>query len=72
MFLRAYDTSVPVIRKRWPWVKHFFADGAYDRLKLIDKASYLDFFVQVVGRSDGQKGQKVLPRRWSSNEHWDG
>ena len=19
------------IRKRWPWVKHLFADGAYDR-----------------------------------------
>jgi hypothetical protein len=22
------------IRKRWPWAEHFFADGAYDRLKL--------------------------------------
>jgi transposase len=29
------------IRKRWPWVKHLFADGAYDRLKLMDKAAYL-------------------------------
>lgn len=29
--------------KRWPWVKHQFADGAYDRLKLMDKAVYLDF-----------------------------
>ena len=28
------------IRKRWPWVKHLFADGAYDRLKLMDKAAY--------------------------------
>ena len=27
------------IRKRWLWVKHLFADGAYDRLKLIEKAS---------------------------------
>lgn len=27
-------------RKRWPWVKHLFADGAYDRLKLMDKAAY--------------------------------
>lgn len=27
------------IRKRWPWVKHLFADGAYDRLKLMDKAA---------------------------------
>lgn len=22
---------VDAIRKRWPWVKHLFADGAYDR-----------------------------------------
>ena len=26
------------IRKRWPWVKHLFADGGYDRLKLMSKA----------------------------------
>lgn len=52
------------VRKRWPWVKHLFADGAYDRLKLMDKASYLDFVVEVVRRSDNQQGFKVLPRRW--------
>jgi transposase len=52
------------IRKRWPWVKHLFADGAYDRLKLMDKASYLNFVVEVVRRCDDQKGFKVLPRRW--------
>ena len=52
------------IRKRWPWVKHLFADGAYDRLKLMDKASYLDFVVEIIRRSDDQKGFKVLPRRW--------
>lgn len=51
------------IRKRWPWVKHLFADGAYDRLKLMDKASYLDFIVEIIRRSDDQKGFKVLPRR---------
>jgi len=33
------------IRKRWPWVKHLFADGACDRLKLMDTAAYLDFVV---------------------------
>jgi hypothetical protein len=27
------------IRNRWPWVKHLFADSAYDRLKLMDKAA---------------------------------
>ena len=51
------------IRKRWPWVKHLFADGAYDRLKLMDKASYLDFVAEIIRRSDDQKGFKVLPRR---------
>ena len=52
------------IRKRWPSVKHLFADGAYDRLKLMEKASYLDFVVEVIRRSDKQEGFKVLPRRW--------
>lgn len=52
------------IRKRWPWVKHLFADGAYDRLKLMDRPSYLDFVVEVIRRSDQQQGFKVRPRRW--------
>jgi hypothetical protein len=26
------------VRKRWPWLKHLFADSAYDRTKLMDKA----------------------------------
>ena len=52
------------IRKRWPWVKHLFADGAYDRLKLMDKAAYLDFVVEVIRRSDTQTGFQTLPRRW--------
>ena len=58
------QTILEGIRKRWPWVKHLFADGAYDRLRLMDKASYLDFVVEVVRRCDDQKGFKVLPRRW--------
>src|SRR5215217_1636081 len=53
-----------VIRARWPWVKHLFADAAYDRLKLMDKAAYLDFLVAIIRRSDNQKGFEVLPRRW--------
>src|SRR5688572_17069952 len=40
------------IRKRWPWVKHLFADSAYDRLKLMDKAAYLDFVIEIIRRSD--------------------
>ena len=58
------QTILDGIRKRWPWVKHLFADGTYDRLKLMNKASYLDFVVEVVRRCDDQKGFKVLPRRW--------
>ena len=52
------------IRKRWPGVKHLFADGAYDRLKLMDKAAYLEFVIEIIRRRDGQKGFEVLPRRW--------
>lgn len=52
------------IRKRWPWVKHLFADGAYDRLKLMDKAAYLGFVLEIIRRSEQQVGFEVLPRRW--------
>lgn len=52
------------IRKRWPWVKHLFADGAYDRLKLMDKAAYLEFVLEIVRRRDRIKGFEVLPKRW--------
>lgn len=52
------------VRKRWPWLKHLFADGAYDRGKLMDKAAFLDFVIEVVRRLEGQKGFEVLPRRW--------
>lgn len=52
------------IRKRWPWVKHLFADGAYDRGQLMDKAAFLDFVIEVVRRIEGQEGFHVLPRRW--------
>ena len=52
------------IRKRWPWVKHLFADGAYDRLGVMDKAAYLDLVLEAIRRRDGAKGFEVLPRRW--------
>ena len=45
-------------------VKHLFADGAYDRTKLMDKAAYLDFVIEIIKRSDTAKGFEVLPRRW--------
>jgi len=52
------------VRKRWPSVKNLFADAAYDRLKLMDKAAYLDFVVEIIRRSDDQKGIQVLSCRW--------
>lgn len=50
------------IRKRWPCVRHLFADGAYDRRQLLDKAEFLGFTVEIVRRID--EGFKILPRRW--------
>ena len=50
------------VRKRWPWIKHLFADGAYDRRQMLDRAAYLDFVVEIVRRTDA--GFAVLPRRW--------
>ena len=52
------------IRKRWPWVKHLFADGAYDRRKLMNKAAFKDFVIEIVRRIDKDPSFKVLPRRW--------
>ena len=52
------------IRKRWPWVKHLFADAAYDRLTLMDKVEYLKFVLEIIRRRNNQKGFEVLPRRW--------
>ena len=52
------------IRRRWPWVKHLFADGAYDRLRLMDQAAFLDFVLEIIRRRDGVKGFEIQPRRW--------
>lgn len=58
------QTIIDAIRKRWPWLKHLFADGAYDRGKLMDKASFRDFVIEIVRRTDKEPGFKVIPRRW--------
>ena len=55
---------VSAIRRRWPWLKHLFGDGAYDRTKLLDAAALRDFTVEIIRRSDDVSGFKVLPRRW--------
>ena len=53
------------VRNRWPWLKRLFADIAYDRSKLMDKAAFLDFTIEIIKRSDTARGFEVLPRRWS-------
>ena len=53
------------ILKRWPWLRHIFADGGYagpklkDRLKKVGK-----FTLEIVKRTDHAEGFKLLPRRW--------
>lgn len=52
------------LKKRWPWVKHLFADAAYDRRRLLDEAVMLDFVVEVVRKMLDQHSFIPLPRRW--------
>ena len=52
------------LRQRWPCLKHLFADGAYDRRQLLDKAVFLDFVVEVVRQLGTEPGFHVVPRRW--------
>lgn len=59
------QTILTAIRKRWPWLKHLFADAVYDRTKLMDKAAFLDFVVEIVRRSDRAAGFDVIPLRWA-------
>jgi transposase len=58
------ERVILAIRKRWPWLRHLFADGAYDRGRLMSKAAYRDFVVEVVRKLAGQQGFRPLPRRW--------
>lgn len=57
-------TILAAIRKRWPWLKHLFADAGYDRTKPMDKAAFLDVVVEIVRCSDQATGFAVIPRRW--------
>lgn len=50
------------LHRKWPWIKQLFADGAYDRRQLMDKAAFLDFTLDIVKRTE--PAFVVLPRRW--------
>jgi len=58
------EAIIKAIRQRWPWLQHLFADGAYDRGKLMSAAAYRDFVIEIVRKLEGQQGFQVLPRRW--------
>jgi putative transposase len=45
-------------------VKHLFADSAYDRAMLMDKAALLDFVVELVRKIKDQHTFVPLRRRW--------
>ena len=53
------------VRRRFPWLRHVFADGGYagDKLRsaLVGMGKWT---IDIIKRSDKVKGFEVLPRRW--------
>lgn len=60
------------VKKRWPQVKHLFADGANDRTALMDKARALELVVEVVRCHEQQPGFAVWPDAGSWSASWAG
>jgi hypothetical protein len=58
------EQIIKAVRQRWPFLKHLFADGAYDRGRLMSQAAYRDFVIEIVRKLPDQKGFQPLPRRW--------
>ena len=52
-------------RRRFPWMRHVFADGGYagDKLREAIKG-HGDWTIEIIKRSDAARGFEVLPRRW--------
>jgi transposase len=58
------EQIIKAVRRRWPWLKHLFADGAYDRGRLMSQAADRDFVIEIVRQLSDQQGFQLLPRRW--------
>jgi transposase len=56
------EQVLAAVKQRWPWLKHWFADSAHDRRRLLDKAAFLDFV--VVHKLQDQHEFVPLRRRW--------
>lgn len=53
------------VAKRYPMLRHIFADGGYAGPKLREALKQIGrWTVQIVKRSDSAEGFEVLPRRW--------
>lgn len=53
------------ILKRWPSLRHVFADGGYAGPKLKGALQKIGTFtLEIIKRSDSAEGFEVLPRRW--------
>lgn len=53
------------IVRRFPWLRHVFADGGYAGDKLKQALRKIGkWTIQIIRRSDTAKGFEVLPRRW--------
>jgi len=55
------------IIRRFPWLRHVFADGGYagDKLRqALRKIGKSRWSIEIIKRSDRAKGFEVLPRRW--------
>ena len=52
------------IRTPWPWTNICLLTAPMTGRKLMDKADFEDFVIEIVRRIDSEPGFKVLPRRW--------